>query len=634
MRNRMRHERRSGVVLVSRCPIHWRLTPWDARLGLAVAALAGLLSAACFPLSEPDPPGEVWLSSTEVGVHNLNWSPAPRAEYYKVYYPERIPQSALDPGPDIKWVMLAERVTGTAYVDTAGTALSYSVVACNWIGCHTGEGSLPRAAVARGVCKGGMDLSQGHGCRTGGESPSEFSVNGDCLASRQADGSGAGRTCGIHADISPGLTAFRVYPGRWILSGCKIYGELFSPVGPRTQTDDEELVRCLVGEGTDLQVIGLMEAPLLKMAYGEGRLLEMAYRSGDAQFLQDLIDRGVDVEAVGDDGQTVLYQAIRAKDLAGVRLLVGAGANVNGTGPSGETVLRQAIRAGDTNIVRLLLDAGADIEGTPPLITDALGNPEMLSLLIEWGADLNYRNYAGESVLFEAIRSGNTESVMVLLDSGAVLESQDESVDSLLEVAARSSTPEMARLFITVGGDVNSADRRGRPMLFTAIESAHPEMVRLFLEAGADPDAMDTLGDTALMAAAEEPNPEAVRRLLEAGTDPNTTTVYRGNFNNFELTIYGSSPLLSAIMIPWSLTHGIRYDAEAVAEDEENRLPTVQVLLDAGIDPWAANGSDYSICEFVADYHSIERRTGTLISLRVREALLDHCRATLDKRSR
>ena len=171
-------------------------------------------------------------------------------------------------------------------------------------------------------------------------------------------------------------------------------------------------------------------------------------------------------------------------------------------------------------------------------------------------------------------------------------------------------------------------------MLFAAIESDHPEMVRLFLEAGADPDAMDSHGDTALMAAAEEPDPEAVRRLLEAGVDPNTMTVYSGIYNGYELNIYGSSALLSAIMIPWSIKNAVRNDEDKAAEDEENRVAAVQVLLDVGIDPWVSNGSDYSICRFVADHHLIEPRTGTLISLRVREVLLDHCRDTLDKRSR
>ncbi len=319
----------------------------------------------------------------------------------------------------------------------------------------------------------------------------------------------------------------------------------------------------------------------------------MAVGSGDTQLLKDLIDGGLDVDAAADDGETVLQQAIRAKDLAIVRLLVEAGANVNGTGAHGETVLQRAVLVGDTNIVRLLLDAGADIERTPSLIIDALGNPELLHLLIKEGADVNARSRSGDSVLFEAIRSGETESVKILVDSRAVLGSHANSVDSLLEVAVSSSTPEMARLFITLGGDVNSAGSRGNPLMFTAIESSHTGMVRL---------------------------------LLEAGADPNTMTVYSGTYNNHEYSIYGSSSLLSAIMIP--IRHGIRYEAETVAEDEENRLPTVQLLLDAGVDPGAANGSDYSICEFVRYHHMADR----LVYRRVQIVLLYHCLDSRDKK--
>ena len=604
---------------------------------MAVAVLAGVLAAACSLVSEPGPPDEVWLSSTEVGVHNLSWSPVPRAEYYKVYYRERIPQFVLDPGPDFRWVVLAERVTKTTFVDTAGTALSYSVVACNQIGCHTGKRSLPRATAIRGICEGGMELGQGHGCRTAGGDDKELSVMGNCLGFRGLGdtGSPSGFSCGSGAvDVIPTLAAYQVHPGRWILSGCKIYGEPFLAAAERTQADVEEVVRCLLGEGTDLKTTGLMELPGLKTAYGEVRLLEMAYRSGDFQFLQNLIDGGLDVDAIGDDGEPVLHQAIQAKDLAGARLLIEAGSDVNATGADGETVLQQAVRLGDTSIVRLLLETGADIKRTPSLITDALGNLELLHLLIREGADVNYRDGAGNSVLFQAILSRDTESVMILMDSGAVLESRDEPVDSLLEVAAGSSNPEMARLFITLGGDVNSVGRSGRPMLFTAIESGHPGMVRVFLEAGADPDAMDSLGHTALMIAAEEPDPEAVHLLLEAGVDPNAMTVHSSTYNDYELNIYGSSALLSAIMIPWSVKSAVRYDEDDVAEDVSNRVPAVQALLDAGADPWASNDRDYSICRFVVDHHTIEPHTGRLISLPVREVLLEHCRYTLDKRSR
>jgi len=463
-----------------------------------------------------------------------------------------------------------------------------------------------------------MTLFQGEGCRSTEQSTEAFFVQGNYLFHRSADGFGANPILPGHkADISSGVKAYIVKPGQAIVSGCQGYAELFSVGDPRAQNDGEEVLRCLIGEGTDPRGTGL----------AEGRLLEMAYRSGDAQLLQDLVAGGLDVDSVGDDGETVLQQAIRARDPAAVGLLVEAGADVNGTGANGETALRRAIRIGDTDVVRLLLDAGADIKRTPSLVTGAIGNPELLRLLIKEGADVNYRNPAGDSVLHEAILYGDAESVTVLLESGAVLESHDEPIDSLLELATYSSTPEMAGLFITLGGDVNSRGIRGSPMLFTAIESSYPEMVRLFLEAGADPNAIDGLGDTALVAAAEEANPEAVRLLLEAGVDPNAMTVYSGTYNDYELNIYGSSPLLSAIMIPGS----IGYDDQEIAEDEVNRVPTIQILLDAGVDPWADNGSDYSICGILADYRSIERNTGALITLRVQEVLLDHCREFRDK---
>ena len=615
----------SGVVFVSRRLVWGRTMPWVAPLGLTIV---GLLAVACIPLPAPENPDEVWLTSTQVGIHNLRWNAVPGAEFYKVYYGERRTEfeKILNLGTvsDFSWLVIEEYVTETAYTDNAANSLHYVVEACNQQGCSAGRRSRGRAAALRGACKAGMNLGQGHGCRFVGEWASESFVNGNCIVFRQIDGSEREWACGNYIDISPGLTALNLESGHWILSGCNGLRELLRPpvtVGLDSLQAEAGMVRCLVDEGIDPSIIGLKE----------GTLLELAVSSEDRQLLLGLVAVGLDIDTVGDDGETLLQRALRAKDLTLVELLVEAGANVNRTGANGETVLQWAIRLGDTEIVRLLLDIGADIERTPSSLTDAVGNPEMLHLLIGEGADVNYRSGLGDSVLFEGILSGDTESVMILMDSGAILGPNADSIDSLLEVAVSSSTPEMALLFITLGGDANYAGSGQIPLIFAAIESDHTGMVRVLLEAGADPNAADKYGDTALIAAVEDANPEATRLLLEAGVDPNKTTVFSGTFNNYVLEIYGSSSLLSAIMIPWSIS-GFQYDAEAIAEDEKNRFPTVQILLDAGVDPWANDGSDYSICEFVAEHHDIERRTGRLVSLGVQEVVLHHCEDSLEKK--
>ncbi len=122
------------MIFVSRRPVHGRTRPWVAQLGLIIA---GLLVAACIPLSALENPNEVWLSSTQIGVHNLSWSPAPGAEFYKVYYRVDREVSALSLQPDFYWDVIAEHVTETTYVDIAGNFLHYLVTACNQCECST-----------------------------------------------------------------------------------------------------------------------------------------------------------------------------------------------------------------------------------------------------------------------------------------------------------------------------------------------------------------------------------------------------------------------------------------------------------------------------------------------------------------
>lgn len=63
-------------------------------------------------------------------------------------------------------------------------------------------------------------------------------------------------------------------------------------------------------------------------------------------------------------GWTPLHLAVKSRNLNTVKLLLEKGANVNALANEGETAISEAMRCGDIAIVKLLLDSGADVSST------------------------------------------------------------------------------------------------------------------------------------------------------------------------------------------------------------------------------------------------------------------------------
>jgi ankyrin repeat protein len=139
--------------------------------------------------------------------------------------------------------------------------------------------------------------------------------------------------------------------------------------------------------------------------------------------------------------------------------LAGAGADVNlSVGNLGETPLIRAVTSGNPELVRLLLELGANVNlpsqgprGWTPLMF-AHDNPELIRDLVAAGANLNARAAAfsirsplggtkvcpgGATVLHLAAATGNTESIRALLQAGAEVEARAEDGLAPLDYSLR-----------------------------------------------------------------------------------------------------------------------------------------------------------------------------------------------------
>lgn len=141
----------------------------------------------------------------------------------------------------------------------------------------------------------------------------------------------------------------------------------------------------------------------------------------DLTFLQGCVDYGLDINDRDSDGATALYYAIENQNKDAVEFLVSHGADVNlnstvrETSPLALACSLARSREG-VDIVRMLCDAGADVNAVsyadwavkmPVLFFAVGGSDEVLSLLLERGADINAKDGDGYTVLDYARRVGS-----------------------------------------------------------------------------------------------------------------------------------------------------------------------------------------------------------------------------------
>lgn len=128
----------------------------------------------------------------------------------------------------------------------------------------------------------------------------------------------------------------------------------------------------------------------------------------------------------------------------------------------------------------------------------------------------------GYAPLQFAAGNGDAEMTRLLLEAGADTEYRDHNGDRALLWSAYSGTPETVRLLLDAGSPADSdADPYGETALMTASWYNHEEMVRLLLTAGADPNRVDQSSLTALHFGARSGNVVLVNALLSAGANPN-----------------------------------------------------------------------------------------------------------------
>lgn len=322
--------------------------------------------------------------------------------------------------------------------------------------------------------------------------------------------------------------------------------------------------------------------------------LMLAAKRGKANAVKALIKAGADLNIQDYDrgyegckGYTALMYAVEKKHNDIVKILIDAGANVNIENKSDRNALYCAYEKYNKDAMKLLLAAGANPntiynswEHEPLLFQTIYENqPDIAKLLIDAGADVNFKDKDGNSVLTLAVNRSEKIAEMLLNNKDININVQypyDQSTP--LHVAANKGNIKLVKLLLSKGANVNAVDKDGETPLREAAKGGNIDTVKYLIEKGADVNAKNKYGHTALMSARDT---KTLKILLDAGANINAAT----NGNGYTTLSYsardGEIDLVKfLISAKANVNKGI--STPLILAAQEGHLDIVKLLLDAG----------------------------------------------------
>ncbi|XP_049803906.1 serine/threonine-protein phosphatase 6 regulatory ankyrin repeat subunit B-like [Schistocerca nitens] len=322
-------------------------------------------------------------------------------------------------------------------------------------------------------------------------------------------------------------------------------------------------------------------------------LLTFRYHYDMRYVVQELLAAGADYKSPDEDGKTAFSLAVEQQCYDIVKSIVKAGAETSCCGKDTVTqILHLAVWNNDFELTKKVIAEGADVNGRticwryPPstekghtvrclgcraaaggVVHDelsghsplfkALHSLKMVRLLIDAGADVNFKDDYGCTPLHRALEHGHFEVFEVLLDAGGDPNIVDVCGVSLLHtVASRSAANkgiiQLTRKIIEAGARVDKTDHNGRTPLRYAARAGNYKVLEVLLDAGGDPNIVDVFGVSLLhtVASTSVANKgiiELSRKIVEAGarvdkTDHNGRTPLHdaaraGNYKCVEVLI-------------------------------------------------------------------------------------------------
>ncbi len=309
-------------------------------------------------------------------------------------------------------------------------------------------------------------------------------------------------------------------------------------------------------------------------------------------------------------------------------------------------IFTDAVEAGDTDLLRRLLADGVDpnlpvpgssqsktplclaVRAVQPGIVegedqDAL---DIVRLLLKHGADINFRDASGNTVLMNALDSQSAKSAVInlLLDSKPNLSIRNQDGrDALFLAFNNKEQREHIPRLLELGANAHTRDDHGNDLLMLAASNADVEWVGKLLKIGLSPTAVDADGNTAIhdlplskLQTASTHGDKAASSLVEPILECLSLLLSHGGSSTVP-NQYGETPLHIAA---WGDNADIFLKLLEQAEEVDPRLPDGRTPLHRA----AIRGANENLKILLNRGADIELRDSTGMNALLFASLLDH----------
>lgn len=257
-------------------------------------------------------------------------------------------------------------------------------------------------------------------------------------------------------------------------------------------------------------------------------MLLQACKNNQKGVVQTFLKRGgIDVNKRDTSGNTpLIYACLKsARDI--VRLLLDNGAEADLGNQKNRMPMHFAAEVGNIQIISMLVDAGADVnctdnDGVTPLMLLAQNGKTdaALKLLKNPDIDISIKNNSGQMAIDYATSAGLRELVEVLSQEEG--DHADTYGNTTLHHACWNEQSEVVKVLLEKDlSSVNKLNDDGDSPLILAVQKSNLMIVELLLAAGAKPDCANTDGVLPLHIAADKGDLFVGRALLDAGAGLN-----------------------------------------------------------------------------------------------------------------
>ncbi|KAF3082204.1 hypothetical protein TWF102_001290 [Orbilia oligospora] len=197
--------------------------------------------------------------------------------------------------------------------------------------------------------------------------------------------------------------------------------------------------------------------------------------------------------------------------------------------------------------------------------------PETTKMLLDAGADLNWKSRTGATTLDCTYSRGTVyfDNLKLLIESGAdVVQAEREGhKQSCLHYIVHSGSPQATKLLLEHGARINARDSSGETPLHWALfapKDVRKEIVTLLLENGADINMLDNEGQAPLFEAALMGSVEMLELLIKYKADLSSSVEFE-KYNK------------------WNLLHAAVYSSD-LTDNIEATQETCLYLMEKGVD--------------------------------------------------